>query len=62
MQQKGLNSLMAILSMILMTIAGGLIYLTKFIPVWITALVCVLAGYCIILIYRHIRNRKMKFA
>jgi hypothetical protein len=61
MQQKGANSLMAIISMILMTFAGGLIYLTKFIPVWVNALVCILATYCIVLIFKHIRKRKFIF-
>ena len=62
MQQKGLNTVRAIFSMIFMVMMAGLIYATKLIPVWITAAICGIVYCCIIFIFRSIRNRKFKFA
>jgi len=56
MQQKGTNSLMAILSMILMFIIAGGIYLTSFLPGWVTFLICGLASGLIVLIFRYVRK------
>jgi hypothetical protein len=56
MQQKGTNTLMAILSMILMFITAGGIYLTSFLPGWVTFLICGLASGLIVLIFRYVRK------
>ena len=58
MQSKGTNSLMAILSMILIGVLSGLIYLTSFISGWITFLICGLVAGLIVLMFRAVRNRK----
>jgi hypothetical protein len=56
MQQKGINTLLAIFSMILMFIIAGFVYLTSFLPLWVTFLICGLASGLIVLIFRHIRK------
>ena len=56
MQQKGTNSLMAILSMILMFITAGGIYMTSFLPGWVTLFICGLASGLVVLIFRYVRK------
>lgn len=61
MQQKGMNSLRAILSMILMFLVAGAIYLTRLIPFWMTILLCCMVMCFNILIFRRIRNKRFRF-
>jgi len=56
MQQKGTNSLFAILSMILMFIIAGFVYLTSFIPGWVSYLICIFVSGLIVLIFRSVRK------
>jgi hypothetical protein len=60
MQQKGTNTLLAIFSMILMFIIAGFVYLTSFLPVWVTFLICGLCAGFVVLIFRTIRNQNFK--
>jgi ABC-2 type transport system permease protein len=62
MQQKGINTIRGIFSMIFMVMMAGLIYATRFIPIWITVAICSIVYCCIILIFRSVRKRKIKFA
>lgn len=57
MQQKGTNSLMAIFSMILMLFIAGFVYMTSFLPGWITFLICGLVAGLITLMFRFIRKK-----
>jgi len=57
MQQKGTNSIIAILSMILMFMVGGFAYLTSFLSGWITFLICGSAAGLIVLMFRFIRKK-----
>ena len=56
MQQKGTNTLIAILSMILMFITAGGVYLTSLLPLWVTLLICGFALVLIVLIFRYVRK------
>ncbi len=56
MQQKGINSLLAILSMALMFITAGVVYFTTFLPGWVTFLICGSSAGLIVLIFRYIRK------
>jgi ABC-2 type transport system permease protein len=56
MQQKGINSLLALLSMVLMFITAGVVYFTTFLPGWITFLICGSTLGLIVLIFRYIRK------
>jgi hypothetical protein len=56
MQQKGTNSLLAILSMVLMFITAGVVYFTTFLPDWVTFLICGSALGLIVLIFRYVRK------
>ena len=56
MQQKGTNSLLAILSMALMFITTGVVYFTSFLPGWVTFLICGSTLGLIVLIFRYIRK------
>jgi hypothetical protein len=56
MQQKGTNSLLAILSMALMFITTGVVYFTTFLPGWVTFLLCGTTLGLIVLIFRYIRK------
>jgi hypothetical protein len=62
MQQKGINSLRSILSMILMFGVATGIYMTRLLPFWLTIPLCLLIFFSNIMIFRNIRNRKFKFA
>jgi hypothetical protein len=62
MQQKGINSLRAILSMILMFLVAGGIYMTRLIPLWMTVLLCCMVLCFNVVIFRRIRNRKFRLA
>jgi len=57
MQQKGTNSLIAILSMILMFLIAGFVYLTSFLSGWITFLICGSVAGLIVLMFRYIRKK-----
>jgi ABC-2 type transport system permease protein len=57
MQQKGINTITAILNMILLGLLAGLVYLTSFISGWITLLISGFFAGLIILIFRAIRER-----
>ena len=57
MQQKGTNSIIAIFSMILMFMVGGLAYLTSFLSGWITFLICGSAAGLIVSMFRTIRKK-----
>jgi ABC-2 type transport system permease protein len=56
MQQKGTNSLLAILSMILMFIVAGVVFITSLLPGWICYLICGFASVLIVLIFRSVRK------
>ncbi len=56
MQQKGMNSIIAFLSMIFMFLIAGFIYLTSSLYGLITILICCLVSGLIFLIFRHIRK------
>jgi ABC-2 type transport system permease protein len=60
MQQKGINSIMAVFSMILMGIIAGLVYLTSLISAWITFLICGIVAGLIVLSFRSIRNKQYR--
>jgi len=62
MQQKGMNSLQSIFSMILLfCIAGGL-YLTRLLPIWISIIICCMIAFFNIILFRKIRNKEFRFA
>ena len=56
MQQKGMNSIIAILIMIFMFLIAGLVYFTSSLDGFITILICCLVYGLIFLIFRHIRK------
>ncbi len=61
LQQKGMNTIRAILSMILLFCVAGCIYLTRLLPIGITILICCIVIFFNILIFKHIRNRKFRY-
>jgi len=56
MQQKGANTIMAIFSMTLMFMIGGIVYLTSTFYGWITFLICGLMALLIDYMFRFIRK------
>jgi ABC-2 type transport system permease protein len=56
MQQKGTNSIIAILSMVFMFMIAGVVYSTSFLQGWLTCLICVIVVILIILMFRFIRK------
>ena len=56
MQQKGTNSLLEILNMVLMFITAGVVYFTTLLPGWVTFLICGSALGLIVLIFRYVRK------
>ncbi len=61
MQQKGTNTITAVFSMILLGLLAGFVYLTSFISVWITFLIC---GSCVVFItlaFRAVRRNSNLF-
>ena len=56
MQQKGTSSILAIFSMILMFITGGIVYLTSFFPALITSMICLVIAGLVALMFRFIRK------
>lgn len=58
MQNKGMNSLMAIFNMILIGLLAGLLYLSSLISVWIAYIICGVAVSLIVLFFRVVRNKK----
>jgi ABC-2 type transport system permease protein len=58
MQRKGMNSVTAFLSMILVGVLAGLLYLTSTFSSWITLIICLLFMTGVILLFRVVRNRK----
>jgi len=58
MQRKGMNSLIAIFSMILVAVLAGLLYLSSTFPEWITYLISAFALGLMILFFRMLRKRK----
>jgi hypothetical protein len=62
MQKKGMNSLRNVLSMIFMFLVAGGIYMTRLVPFWVTILLSFIVIYVNIMIFRHIRNKKIRLA
>jgi len=61
MQRKGMNSVMAIFSMILLALLAGLLYFTSKYPMWITFLTCLVFITGVVLLFRALRRKRYSY-